>query len=273
MFDSTEDPNPPPTAEESYATAASASNLRVEADRRTPADMVIAAGMNQHRMGLALMRLMTEWDASAKPKPMEPKKVEELAASLAVEPSTMRVKVPMTPEQIAQTVAELAIDPAKLKGMVWTAVVTVPNPHQGLVRVESRGKTSYRVPLTVAKDLAADWHSHELGLLLQRMKSLPLVREGLVFEAGDQGWEDPEHIVAAVLQWWLHKTCLVCHGSKFKVVAGTGRTGSKACSKCKGSGERKPPHGWQGRKLLTFINVCRIAAIHGLQGKFRHQKP
>lgn len=272
MFESTDDPNPPPTVEESYATSAGASNLRVTVHHRTGIDAVIAAGMNQHRTGLALMRLMTEWDSSAKPQPMTPKQIEHLAVRLEIEPAIKRVTVPMTQEQIAQTVAELGIEPSKLKGFAWTAAVMVPNPHAGLVRTESRGKVAYRLPLVVAVEQAAQWHSHELGLLLQRMKSLPLVREGLAFEARSQGWEDPEHIVASVLQWWLHKTCPVCSGSKFKVIAGTGRTGSKACSKCKGSGERTPPHGWQGRKLLTYINICRVAAIQGLQGKFRHQK-
>jgi hypothetical protein len=231
MFDSTDDPNPPPTAEESYATSAGASNLRVEADRRTPADMVIAAGMNQHRLGLALMRLMTEWDASAKPVPMTAKRIEELSR-------------------------------------------TYPKQANGLVLAKGRdGKDEEVLPLVLAQREAAQWHSHELGLLLQRMKSLPFVRDGMLVEARSHGWEEPERIVASVLQWWLHKVCPVCNGSKFKVVAGTGRTGSKACSKCKGSGDRTPPHGWQGRKLLTYINVCRVAAIQGLQGKFRHQKP
>lgn len=280
MFDNTDDPHPPPTVEESYATSVDSSNLRVTVHHRTGVDMVIAAGCSPHRMGLALMRLMTEWDASAKPAPMTAKQIEGLAASLAVEPATMRVKVPMTPEQIEQTVAELAIDPAKLKGMVWTAVVTVPNPHQGLVRTEARGKKTFRLPLAVAKDHAADWHAHELGLLLQRMKSLPFVREGLLFEARSQGWEDDIHLVAAVLLWWLHKVCPVCNGAKFKIVPGTGRTSSKPCPECskgrgdgKGTGERKPPHGWQGRRLLVYINFCRQNAISGLQGKFRHQKP
>ena len=272
MFDNTEDPNPPRTVEESYATSADSSNLRVTVHRRTGIDMVIAAGYNPHRMGLAFMRLMTEWDASAKPQPMTPEQIKQLAATLEIEPATIELDVPMTPEQIEHTIAELAIEPARLKGTLWTAVVTVPNPHAGLVRTVSRGKVSYRLPLAVAVERAEQWHSHELGLLMQRMKSLPFVRDGMLQEARSQGWEEPEHMVAAVLQWWLHKTCEACHGSKFRVIAGTGRTGSKACSKCKGSGERKPPHGWQGRKLLVYINVCRVAAIQGLQGKFRHQK-
>ena len=223
MLDNTD--NTPLTVEESYASAAGASNLRVDAQRRTPADMVIAAGMNPHRTGLALIRLMSEWDSSARPKPMEPKAIEQLADSY-------------------------------------------PRLKNGLVL--HGGKEV--IPLVRAKREAERWHAHELGLLFQRLKSLPTVRAALVHWAADKGIEGPEHVASAVLQWWLHQTCPACEGARFRIIKGTGRTGSKACQACRGSGDRSLPHGHDGRLVLGHINACRVAAKHGLGDKFNHQR-
>lgn len=54
--------------EEVYTSAMTSSNLRVEAERRSDADVIIAAGWNQSRIGGALLRLHTEFDASEKPR-------------------------------------------------------------------------------------------------------------------------------------------------------------------------------------------------------------
>lgn len=52
--------------EEAYTSAMTSSNLRVEADRPSDADVIIAAGWNQSLIGGALLRLHTEFDASEK---------------------------------------------------------------------------------------------------------------------------------------------------------------------------------------------------------------
>lgn len=52
--------------EEQYISAGNTSNMRVEADRKTGADVMIAAGWSQSRVGLALLRLHSEWDGAAK---------------------------------------------------------------------------------------------------------------------------------------------------------------------------------------------------------------
>ena len=54
--------------EEAYTSASTSSNLRVEADKRGDADVIIAAGWNQSRIGGALLRLHTEFDSSEKPR-------------------------------------------------------------------------------------------------------------------------------------------------------------------------------------------------------------
>lgn len=54
------------TIEEAYTTATTSSDLRVEADRRGDADVLIAAGWCPTRIGSALLRLRSEWDATAR---------------------------------------------------------------------------------------------------------------------------------------------------------------------------------------------------------------
>ncbi|MCY1167117.1 hypothetical protein D9M73_70740 [compost metagenome] len=239
--------NPPPTIEEQYSSAIGASNLRVQLDRRSVADMVIAAGMNPHRLGMALRRLAHEWDAVGKPPPPQERNILDMAAKYKRIPGT------------------------------------------GLVEVKTHGRDGVEVveqmsPLEAAQLEAARWHAHELGLLFQRLKTLPEVRAALV--AYFQGratvsWHAPlwfpqerydevPHVVSSVLKWWLSPTCEACHGVKKRVVLGTGRTSSKDCSECKGTGERRVPHGMFGRRVVSHMNHCQREAVAGLRGKFKH---
>lgn len=55
-----------PNIEEQYISAGSSSNLRVEADRRGDADILIASGWSASRIGSALMRLHTEFDSTSR---------------------------------------------------------------------------------------------------------------------------------------------------------------------------------------------------------------
>jgi hypothetical protein len=119
-------------------------------------------------------------------------------------------------------------------------------------------------PLIAAKREAGRWYTHELGLLFQRLKTLPEVRAGLVYQANMLGIEDPVQVVGAVLQWWLQRVCPKCGGVQQVAVAGTGRLSGKVCKVCRGSGEAKLPFGPSGRRLLDHINDCRTAAVKGL---------
>lgn len=68
--------------DERYQSATSTSNMRVEADKAGPADVIIAAGMSDSRLGTALMRLHSEWDSSAKPRKISPAQIKALALAL-----------------------------------------------------------------------------------------------------------------------------------------------------------------------------------------------
>ena len=67
--------------EEAYQCAGSSSNLRVEAERRSDADVLIAAGWTPGMLGSAAIRLRGEWDRSEKPRLLAKIEAQKLAAA------------------------------------------------------------------------------------------------------------------------------------------------------------------------------------------------
>ena len=237
-----DDENPPIGIDEQYSSAIVSSNLRMVDHGRRPIDLILAAGMNPHRLGMALRRLESEWHSTSHPILQSAKQIEALARTFAVEPKD--------------------------------------SPYAGMVRVSAdiKGRfgreavdVGYVLPLVLAKRTANAWHAHDLGLLFQQLKTLPEVRAALVYWAEDKGIDDGIHIAGKVLMWWLSPKCRVCAGVKLRVVQGTGRLSSKLCKACRGTGEADPPHGMIGLKMLAHIRECVGRARKGLAGRFKHQ--
>lgn len=80
MFDGND--NQRPGIEEQYQTAGNTSDLTVEADRRGAGDIMIAAGWSQSRVGMALLRLHSEWHALAKPRRADRQALESVTARI-----------------------------------------------------------------------------------------------------------------------------------------------------------------------------------------------
>lgn len=72
----------PPGVEERYTAAGNTSDLRVEADIRGDADLMIAAGWSPSRLGAAMLRLHSEWDAVEKPHKPTQEAIDALAMTL-----------------------------------------------------------------------------------------------------------------------------------------------------------------------------------------------
>jgi hypothetical protein len=226
-----------PDISEAYAVSISSSNLRVRGDDtiRTPGDLIAASGMNRHRTGLALRRLLSEWDHSAKPREPSREQIEALAASYPRIAGSGKVRI---------VVRENGADVGK----------ELP-------------------PIVAARIESARWYANELSLLLLSLRSLPAIRSTLLVHAREQGWDGDVHLVAHVLLWWLDSRCPACQGRRNKIIAGTGRTGSHPCGKCRGTGTKAEPYGWEGTKLLTHIKGCLTAAARDLsEGTFKHQR-
>lgn len=71
-----------PSTEEVYVCANNAASLRVEADRQGSADVLIAAGWSASRVGAAMLRLHSEWDAAEKPVRPTREQVAALAETM-----------------------------------------------------------------------------------------------------------------------------------------------------------------------------------------------
>jgi hypothetical protein len=259
--------------EEQYQRASNASDLSVEPERRGSADMMIAAGWSSSRVGMALLRLHSEWDASEKP----PRPTKE-------------------------------------------AVKALTGTFQRALPGEELKPGSKAVPLTAgqAHHYAAAWHAHEVGMLLQKLKALPAVREQVASQAMKWGMglsSDPitrsdrserrqidaahlqslraaaqaepndatlaariarqqelmeaaraiEHAedmaratekAAAVVRYWLDQTCRSCGGLKWQLVAGAPSLSNKPCRACGGSGIAPVPHQQDGRRLANWMDSC-----------------
>lgn len=83
-----------PTVDELYSTATHTSNLRMEMDseRRSNADILVAAAWSPSRLGSALLRLHSEWDGAAHPRKISPQAIREYALTLAGTPTQRKHK-------------------------------------------------------------------------------------------------------------------------------------------------------------------------------------
>lgn len=191
--------DPPPTINERYTSATHATNLKVTAEKRGSADLLIAAGWAPSRIGSALLRLHSEFDGASHPRKITRDAVEHLAITLTGKP--------------AQKLAK-------------------------------------------AQKIAHDWYLHEVGLLLQRLKTLPHVRYQLALQADKWLIDDPDRTAVGVLIWWLDHTCPHCHGLKWDQIEGTPSLSARQCRTCRGSGELLVPYSFEGLRLLGYIQHC-----------------
>jgi hypothetical protein len=84
VFDTShrDDENERPNLDERYISATTASDLSMDYDRMGAVDHLIAAGLVGNRMGAALIHLVGEWGAAAKPPKWTPAEVQARADAL-----------------------------------------------------------------------------------------------------------------------------------------------------------------------------------------------
>jgi hypothetical protein len=117
--------------------------------------------------------------------------------------------------------------------------------------------------------LHSDWDGQakrggKLEQTFLSLKSLPEVRSNLLLWAQDQRMEDAAVTVAAVLCWWLDKTCKTCNGTQWVMLPNKPK---KPCTGCHGTGEAKIPHGEEGRAMLAHIESCIHRARASIKGR------
>jgi len=226
-----------PTIEERYTSATNTRNLKVERDAnvRNVADILIAAGWSRSRFGTALMRLQSEWDGCAKPRPMSAAAIKFLAGTFSKE---------LGPDGKLQVEALGAKAAAE--------------------RLEGTGGYERVLPLEAARRQASEWHLHELGLLFQRLKTLPEVREMLDAYGCLMRIESSAVVSAGVIAWWLHHTCPSCHGGAYELIPGTDKRSTRICKTCKGTAKTKVPFGMDGAAMVSEIERALHQAVCGM---------
>jgi hypothetical protein len=229
----------PVSEQERYGLAINASNLRVRADDHADGAprILIAAAMSPDRLGAALMRLVSEWDGSEKPR--HPSRDDTLAVFKSLKPGY---------------------------------IPFVYSPAERQRREESDNKRRH----DFAPQMTYDWYMHELKLLCQKLKTLPEVCAQVIAWVREQGIADAERRAAEVLNWWLHHVCPACNGRKKEHIPGSPSLSHRDCQVCKGSGMTRVPHGLndsrglvESWKILRHLNYCVAQAQGSLKVRLR----
>lgn len=210
--------------EEAYTSAANSSDLRVEAEVRSDAELLIAAGWSDSRVGIALLRLHSEWDKAERPKKPTPEAIKALAQSLLV---TRRPAFVISAERMEQHMQQMKA--------VWCQ--------------------------EEARRMAQDWYMREMAKLVNKLKSLPEVRRVLTAYVPKWGIQEAAVKVPAVIAFWLDQTCHRCNGLKFLQAQGAPTLSTKACPSphqggCGGTGIAPVPYAQEGRRVANYMDEC-----------------
>jgi hypothetical protein len=210
---------------------------RDQSDRRVPADLIIAAGMNPSRLGGAILRLHTEFDRSERPRPPTPEQIEAIARTILIE-------VPVRDQKTNKPKFKPNGDPI-------TKMVS---------------------DLRAAEKRAWKWYVGELEFLAAKLKSLAVVAEEMTAIAMRERIDHPAATARQVIGWWLLQNCTSCTGREEEEMRGTARLSGRACGKCHGSGKTDVPHGAQGRRLANVMDECVQAARFNIKNRLRNYR-
>lgn len=227
------DTNERPGVEEQYQTANNASDLRVEADRRGAADVLIAAGYSQSRLGMALLRLHSEWDTANR-------RLEREAAKLPT---------------VAEFAARMAPVALRVERDAHGRPRTVRGPNMKCAAERAHH----------AKHEADRSRESELRMLANDLKSRATVWAELApwLKLKGIGHE----IGAAALQHWLSPTCPHCQGHGLRKVPNQPALSAKQCNRCHGTGRRPAPK--DSGRVLGHLDYCVGVARGSLKNRLR----
>jgi hypothetical protein len=249
------------TVEEAYSSATHSSDLRVQAERVGDADIIIAAGWNQVRIGGALLRLHTEFDASEKLR---------LATSEQFLPGRKPTK-----EQRAHAAKQAFAFNLHETGLLLGKLKALPEVRAQVIRQAMQwGMGQSQDP--IARSERSEARANDAELLKRLREDVGKAAEDpAALEAANadlahwtavvderrrvEALEDFDRCsekAVAVIRWWLSQTCPGCSGRKFQTVEGTNRLSAKICKTCGGTGKREIPHQQEGRRLANWMDGC-----------------
>jgi hypothetical protein len=122
----------------------------------------------------------------------------------------------------------------------------------------------------MARRQAHDWYMDEMAKLVNKLKSLPAVREQLTAYVPKWGIAEASLKVPAVIAYWLDQTCPHCHGLKYQRIPGAPTLSSRSCKSCGGVGVAPIPHGQEGRRVANYMDDCVSRVRSSLQHRLRN---
>jgi hypothetical protein len=250
--------------EERFETACNASSLKVEAEKGGAADLMIAAGWSDSRVGMALLRLHSEWDGAAKPKKPTEQQVRALAESFKAQDETERANRERENGELARLEGLQSKVPPEERFDLAVAIMERKKLY-ATGKLPLRAPTPQGKPETRARTEATAWYRRELRLLAQSLKSRASVNEQLTHWAILRGI-DPL-IVGPALHHWLAPKCTVCEGHGRRKIPDAPALSAKQCHACQGTGNAHAPEG-SGR-VLTHIDYVVQVARQSLKKRLR----
>lgn len=262
-----------PGVQEQYEVAGNTSDLRVEADKRGAGDVMIAGGyvagvdvhgMSPTRLGMALLRLHSEWSSAAKPKRPGDRQIEAIAASLKAQDEAERANRKRENGELARLQGLLDGVEGEQRFDLLVAIMeqtrmydagTLPRPAP-----PSAGKAELR-----ARVEADRWFSNELRILANSLKSRSQVWVSLGPWAAANGIA--EGSVAEALQMWLAPACPVCEGHGLRKAPNAPALSARQCHKCSGTG--KTLHKGDVSRVLAHMDYCIGLARGSLKKRLR----
>lgn len=260
MFDGTD--NDKPGVDEQYQTAGNTSDLTVEADRRGAGDVMIAAGWSPSRVGMALLRLHSEWGSAAKPRKPTKAVVDACAETIRAEDAQDKANREKANGELARLQDlqakepnfDRAVEIMHLRRLYQSGALPLPEVKRGNLQERAHQR-------------AAQWYASELRLLAQGLKSREVVWQQVGLWIA-QKEIDPD-IAAEALLYWLDPTCRTCDGHGLRKVQDQPALSARQCHKCSGTGHVPHPQGTG--KLLAWMDDCVQKARQSL-GKRLHNR-
>jgi hypothetical protein len=248
--------------EERYSTAGNTSDLSVEADKGNSADVIIAAGWSDSRIGMALLRLHSEWNGCAKPKRSTRAMIEARASAIRDEDAQAKANRAkangeldrLRKLQAKEPTFDRAVEIMEQESLYQRKTLPMPEPRFGN-------------PVERAQTEADHWYVNELRLLANGLKGRAVVWQQLAPWIALKGI-DPE-VAAEGLLHWLDPTCQRCGGHGLLKSPDAPTLSAKRCGKCYGRGEVAIPHG--AGKMVDHLNACVGLARRSLKDRLRPQ--
>jgi hypothetical protein len=264
-----------PDTEELYETASNTSNLKCSSETRGAVDYLIAAGWAPSRLGMALLRLHSAYDAAEKPERREAMSVKEWRKIVRSEDDAKRAHAEQRAQyekwyrnELEVLLSRLAAFPSvreqlTVQAMKWGMGVS----SDPITRSEwSELRENDEAMLKRHRELVAATADDEEREAAQKTLDAwtKVAQANRLLERKEQ-FDRAEGKAAATIRYWLSQHCSACSGTKWQLIPGTMRQSDKPCMVCLGGGYTQAPHGQDGRKLANYMDKCLEAARTSLR--------